>query len=419
MGSLLAGLGAARDRDRWQRLASFGPRVIDAAMAGAVGVGGLFDLLVLDGTGSRVPQLTSVTITGLAIGLVIVRRWAPITALAGAVLLCSTVAATRWLPATALLGGEPDLFFPNEIVPFVAPVLAAAGLVTPVIRREAPPVAWAAGVATAAAIAALLFFPLTLFVRLAYGIAFVGLGAAGIGAGVYLRDLDRRSRDASELARRDERLDIARELHDLVAHYVTGIVVLAQAAKVAGDRDPAAAGAALERIEDAGKGALRAMRTLVGSLREADLDHAPTAPPAGLTGLDDLAVTSSSPGLAVHLEIPDELGPRVPGVVAAAVHRIVQESLTNVRRHAVEAGEVTVDVRDAAGNLVVTVVDDGRPPVGVARTEGRGFGIVGMTERAEALGGTLVAGDVAPPGHGWQVRATFPLDARPPTGAVR
>ena len=182
------------------------------------------------------------------------------------------------------------------------------------------------------------------------------------------------------------------------------------------DRDPTAAGTALVRIEGAGKEALDAMRRLVGSLREADGTEgaAPIAPPVGLAGLDDLVAATEGTGLAVRLQVDDAARQGVPTTVAASAHRIVQESLTNARRHAVDATGALVDVRLDAGDLLVSITDDGRQPVGGPRNDRPGYGLVGMTERAHALGGDLVAGPVAPPAHVWSVWARLPLDGGAP-----
>jgi signal transduction histidine kinase len=203
-----------------------------------------------------------------------------------------------------------------------------------------------------------------------------------------------------------------------VAHYVTGIVVQAQAAQVISDRDPDAAGAALERIEGAGRDALTAMRGMVGTLRSTAEDAAPTAPPVGLVALDDLAgleelaERSRATGLPVTVRVAPDAAPVARGATAAATHRIVQEALTNVHRHAVEPTDVDVDVRLHGGCLVVTVTDDGRQAVGDRTLVGGGFGLVGMGERAGALGGTLRAGPIAPPEQGWRVQAALPVGPR-------
>lgn len=234
--------------------------------------------------------------------------------------------------------------------------MAALGaLATPVIRRQPVVTAVAAGIAGAVAIASLLLWPIGRLELILFAVLFGGTYVIGVGAGVYLRDLERQQQAAAEAARVDERIDLARELHDLVAHYVTGIVVQAQAARVVADRDPAAAGEALDQIEGAGKDALTAMRRLVGSLRNDDGSSptAPIAPPVGLAGLDDLVAASSTLGLAVALAVDQRARNHLPGAVAASTHRIVQESLTNVRRHAVEATRAEVDVR-LVGEVLAT-----------------------------------------------------------------
>jgi signal transduction histidine kinase len=112
----------------------------------------------------------------------------------------------------------------------------------------------------------------------------------------------------------------------------------------------------------------------------------------------------------VRLVVDPAARETVSTTVAASAHRIVQESLTNARRHAVDATVADVDVRLYGTDLYVTVTDDGHHPVGGPRPDRPGYGLVGMTERAHALGGDLVAGPAAPPAHGWVVQARLPLD---------
>ena len=258
---------------------------------------------------------------------------------------------------------------------------------------------------------------------LGLGAAFVGNGARGsepvlvplcafafvlaLAAGGYLRWLDWQRDQAAATARRDERLDLARELHDLVAHYVTGIVVQAQAAQMVAEQRPDAARTALAGIEQAGAEALRAMRQLVGSLRSHDA--APVEAPAGSAGLHELVAQSNAAGLPARLRLHGVeaagLPEALPPAVAASVHRIVQESLTNVRRHGVEVTVVDVDLVRYDDRVEIVVRDDGR---GAAHpVHGGGFGLVGMTERTRALGGSLEAGPLLE--GGWQVRACLPL----------
>ncbi|MFF5228157.1 sensor histidine kinase [Dactylosporangium sp. NPDC000521] len=239
-------------------------------------------------------------------------------------------------------------------------------------------------------------FAVTMFGALAW--------AAGLVAGVGLRLLDARRLAAVEEVRRDERLSIARELHDVVAHYVTGIVVQAQAAQLVARRDPVKAGKTFADIEAAGAEALAAVRRVVGVLRDDAGDGASGWDvSAGQERIADLVWRFERTGPPVHLELPADED-RWPVEVAGAVHRVVQESLTNVARHAAHARSVTVALSESDGTVMVRVADDGEsapPPVH------SGYGIVGMRERVEALGGTLSAGPA--PGGGWQVQGSLPL----------
>jgi signal transduction histidine kinase len=228
----------------------------------------------------------------------------------------------------------------------------------------------------------------------------VGLGGC-VGAGVLLRHSDRDRALAADQARQDERLAIARELHDVVAHHVTGMVVQAQAGQLVARRDPDRAETTLASIEQAGTEALAAMRRMVGALRTEGAE-APTAPAATLAELDELARRSTELGLPVRLVVEGTDG--VPAGVAQSVHRIVRESLTNAQRHAAGASGVDVRVGRSASTLDVVVSDDGTSRAGQA---GSGFGLVGMAERVHALGGTFRAGPR--PDGGWEVRASFPL----------
>ena len=222
-------------------------------------------------------------------------------------------------------------------------------------------------------------------------LAWCGAVITGLG----LRLLDDRHRVATEEARRDERLELARELHDVVAHHVTGIVLQAQAARVI--RDSGQLDESLADIETAGSEALAAMRRVVGLLRDTgDAVSSGTGP----EGLSELVERFDGP--AVRLRLPAG-SPVWPQEVTSTVYRIVQESLTNVARHAPRASSVEVSVGQDRSAITVEVVDDG-PPV---RAHRGGYGLVGMRERVEALGGSLFAGPRA--GPGWAVRARLPV----------
>ncbi|MFI8099961.1 sensor histidine kinase [Streptomyces sp. NPDC086023] len=204
-----------------------------------------------------------------------------------------------------------------------------------------------------------------------------------------------------------ERLELARELHDLVAHHVTGIVVEARAARFTG-ADAEQAARTLDRIQSAGEEALGAMRRLVRILREDDGPGPGTAPAAGLAQIRELAERFSATGPPVALHIEQGLDSRVPGDVAATAHRIVLEALTNITKHAAGATAVRIGVRTVPTGLEVRVADDGGHPARLAdQARGGGFGLAGMTERAEAMGGSLTAGPT--PEGGWLVTALLPL----------
>ncbi|MFB0628936.1 sensor histidine kinase [Streptomyces sp. AB3(2024)] len=206
-----------------------------------------------------------------------------------------------------------------------------------------------------------------------------------------------------------ERLELARELHDLVAHHVTGIVVEARAArftKVTAEH----AAEIFGRIETAGDEALGSMRRLVTILRREDAAAAPAGitPVAGLADLRRLAERFSATGPPVVLSIEEGLDDRLPDHVAATAHRIVLEALTNVSKHAATATAVRIGLRTVPTGLEVRVADDGGRPARLSdKARGGGYGLAGMAERAEALGGSLTAGP-APEG-GWLVTAVLPL----------
>jgi signal transduction histidine kinase len=199
----------------------------------------------------------------------------------------------------------------------------------------------------------------------------------------------------------EERARIARELHDVVAHSVSVMVVQAQA----GPRlttDPAQASSAFAAIEHSGREALVELRRMLGILRT-DSGRPDTEPQPGLDSLPRLVEHVAEAGLSVRCVIDGEPQPLPPGVDLSA-YRIVQEALTNTLKHArAETAEVTLRYRAAA--LEVEVVDDGRG--GETRVGGSGHGLIGMRERASLHGGELAAG---PRGEGgFAVRARLPL----------
>ena len=248
----------------------------------------------------------------------------------------------------------------------------------------------------------------------------VALVAAAIALGVAVR-LTHQARvyeaRAAEQRLQAERLRIARDLHDVVGHNLSVIALHSGVAAEAVGRDDDAARGALEHVRGATSGTLRELRATVrvlrgpvGDARPADAQHDPA--PSGLAGVDLLAGPARAAGLDVDLalEVPSGV---LDGAIDAAAYRIVQESLTNVLRHA-GATHVTVTARIAGGRLVLQVADDGR---GAGPGLVPGSGLSGMRERVALLGGELTTGDA--PGGGFRVAADLPLRLgalRPETG---
>jgi signal transduction histidine kinase len=217
----------------------------------------------------------------------------------------------------------------------------------------------------------------------------------------------KRQREQEALRRAgEERLRIARELHDVLAHNVSLINVQSGVALHLLEQQPEQARTALSAINVASAEALREMRAVLGVLRRVD-EPLPRAPTAGLESLDALVSRSAAAGLAVHVEVEGEQHP-LPASVDLAAFRIVQESLTNVTRHA-QARAATVHLAYQDDELAVQIDDDGRGGSPDASANG-GNGIQGMRERAAALGGELQAGPRA--GGGFRVRARLPLSER-------
>jgi signal transduction histidine kinase len=210
---------------------------------------------------------------------------------------------------------------------------------------------------------------------------------------------ERIQREAAQqvaLAASDERARIAREMHDVVAHGLSTIVVQADGARYAAQQDPAVATRTLEQISATGRESLTEMRRMLGLLRTGDTGE--LRPQPGLADLAGLVV-----GDAVTATLPDPATP-VADNVALTAYRVVQEALTNVRRHAGPEARTTVEVA-VTDAVTVLVEDDGRGAA--AGGDGRGLGLAGMRERVAVHGGTVEAGPRE--GGGWRVAARIPL----------
>lgn len=250
-----------------------------------------------------------------------------------------------------------------------------------------------------------------LFMLVGWVVAVIALGNTWFARQAFRREAEARlvaaERGREEEARRratEERLRIARELHDVIGHRISLVNVQAGAALHRLKKDPAQAEDALGAIKEASRETLRELRATLGVLRQVDED-APTEPTAGLARIPDLVAYGELAGLAVHVETDGELR-ELPVEVDLAAYRIMQEALTNATRHAA-ATTVTLRVVYGVTGVRVEVTDDG---VGArkrtVRSEGGGYGIRGMRERARALGGESTAG--SGPGGGFRVRAYLP-----------
>ena len=212
--------------------------------------------------------------------------------------------------------------------------------------------------------------------------------------------LEREAAQQAAMAAMEERHRIAREMHDVVAHGLTTIVVQADGARAAAAHDPSVTGPAFATIATTGREAIAELRRMLGLLRA---EEAPTAPQPRLDDLPALLDEARAAGTVVDARLAAL--PAVSDGVALTTYRIVQEALSNVRKHAGPGAAVAVGVRVEGGSVVVEVADDGRGAA--APDDGRGLGLAGMRERVDAHGGTLTTGPMA--GGGFRVCARIPL----------
>jgi signal transduction histidine kinase len=201
----------------------------------------------------------------------------------------------------------------------------------------------------------------------------------------------------------EERLLIARELHDIISYGFATISLQAGAAVQVFDQKPQQAAEALQAIKLVSREALEDLRGILGLLRQSD---GSSAAPTGLERLESLVQTTNTAGLPTRLDLSG-CHQALPESISRAAYRIVQEALANVLRHAGEAS-VTVSVAHEGDRVLITVEDDGAgPETAEPKTAGSGFGILGMRERALALGGALQAGPRLE--GGFRVTASLPV----------
>ncbi|MFJ9250523.1 sensor histidine kinase [Streptomyces sp. NPDC101776] len=330
---------------------------------------------------------------------------------------------SRWPLPVAVLTLAVDLtvmaLAPDRALTPAASLVALYTLATRSSRRTAWTVGVTASVAITGVYAATHQEPLlvgTSLLRFDFAIAATALGDAVRSHRRHLAQIEARAeraeRTRDEEARRrvtEERVRIARELHDVVAHHITLVNAQAGVAHHLMRTDPDRAYQALTHIKDNSRTALDELRATVGLLRQPDDAPDSRAPIPGLADLDALVSSVRTGGLPVTVTRTGLPRPLAPSIELTA-YRIIQEALTNTHKHASAAhAEVALDY--GATTLHVTVTDDGPPHA--AKGPGTGHGLIGMHERATAVGGTVTAGPR--PEGGFRVVAELPLALAPTT----
>ncbi|MEU6095410.1 histidine kinase [Streptomyces sp. NPDC047079] len=380
---------------------------------------------------ARGPGALSLTLMVLGAAALVLRRRAPLPVLG----------VTVALALVEVLTADPR-----------APVaMSAVVALYTVAATTDRPTTWRVGLPTMALLtgAAMLSGPLPWYTQENLGLfAWTGMAAAA-GDAVRSRRAfvhaireraERAERTREEEARRrvaEERLRIARDLHDVVAHHIALVNVQAGVAAHVMDKRPDQAKEALGHVREASRSALDELRATVGLLRQSGDPEAPTEPAPGLARLDELADTFRNAGLPVEVARADH-GTTLPAAVDLAAYRVIQEALTNVQKHAGGAANAEVSVVRVGPRVEITVLDDGsgedtgpeddhghgghgrpggpggRGGHGVPHGHG-GHGLLGMRERVTALGGALTTGPRY--GGGFRVHAILPLETRTTTAA--
>lgn len=352
--------------------------------------------------GLRTPDPLSLVLMTLGAAAVVFRRRAPRTVLA----------LTGCLSVAESVTGDPR-----------APVAMCAVIALYTVASTTDrPTTWRIGLLTMTVLtgAAMAAGPLPWYAQENLAIfAWTGIGATA-GDAVRSRRAfvqaireraERAERTREEEARRrvaEERLRIARDLHDVVAHHIALVNVQAGVAAHVMDKRPDQAKEALAHVREASRSALGELRATVGLLRQSGDPEAPTEPAPGLDRLDELAGTFRSAGLRVEVARGDE-GADLPAAVDLAAYRIIQEALTNVRKHAGPDARAEVSVVRVGPHIEITVLDDGTGE-NQDHTPGGGHGLLGMRERVTALRGTLTTGPRY--GGGFRVHAILPVKTR-------
>ncbi|MET9759371.1 histidine kinase [Streptomyces sp. NPDC006372] len=373
--------------ERGRALGAANPLVVDIGLALLVQIAMTMPFVVPRAAGAPPATWGAYGLSTLTVVPLVWRRRAPVAVLFG-------VLATSALYRFTLDGPGQPLPYTGLVVVYTIAALSSARkrIATGAVLLVAVPV----GVWLNTRSARELTFSLFVF-------------AAAYGFGRLTDARQRANRVEAEQAAARERARIAREMHDILSHAVSLMIVQAEAGPVAVRAAPERAEAAFDAISAAGRDAMAQLRRMLGVLRE-DGDEgtgaAPREPQPGLADLPGLLERVRAGGLDVRYGTAGVARP-LPGAVAATVFRVVQEALTNTVRHA-DARTVAVQLTYEDGELCVRVTDDGRGPQ--AGSGGSGHGLVGIRERAAAHGGTAMTGRGAD-GRGFEVLVRLPVPA--------
>jgi signal transduction histidine kinase len=384
------------------RLRDLPPRDVDAALVAAVAAAMTLSIAIADEPeATRSPDVFAYVIGAAVAGLLLLRRRRPLAVLGGSLALLlfyyslgypafspsvPLAAATYSAAAAGRTAGAAAMLGAFMVIGGLGARVAEGEPLDFVLRAN-----WLSDIALLSAV--------------------LLLGEAVRNRRAWAEEVRGRMRRAEqdrerEAARRveQERLRIAREMHDVLAHTIAAISVQAGVAADVIDEEPEKARASLRAIRQQSRDAMSELKATVGVLRAASPD-ALRAPAPGLAQLAGLVEMGAGAGLRVDVSVAGEARP-LPGAVDLTAYRIVQESLTNVVRHA-DATSATVSVRYGPDTVVLDVYDDGRAAANGGPAEHGGHGLIGMRERAAAIGGTLQA--ETEPGGGFRVHATLPI----------
>jgi signal transduction histidine kinase len=408
------------------------PRVLDAAIALGIGLAGVLSGLAAHSQGRYMPAPAVVTITVMGLALFPRRRFPGLVlaaVAAGVCVLSGLRASVEGAFLAVLVASYSAAVYGGRRLRLGVGALAVGLLAGVGIPDAVLPPGWLrAHFPVPTVLAAAGAFAIGLVIRRQLAVRDAALAALAERASLVAA----RQSEREQRARLAERLRIARELHDIVAHHLSVVVIQAQAARRMADVDAARARTAMADVERTGRTALEEMRHMLGLLRSGEAaDQDPPDPGAtgdpgasgaaaaygpafGLADVDDLAERARGVGLPVTVlrqgavrEVPEDVG--------LTVYRVVQEALTNVLKHAGTASAIVS--LSFADDLDVLVTDDGHGAAATGHGElpGAGLGTSGMTERVAALGGTLTAGPRQ--GGGYQVHARIPLSGVSALGA--